>query len=301
MGRLPIFVANDKLNAGGVNLDNKKTGDFILTLRKAKNMTQKELAEKLNITDKAVSKWERGIGYPDITIVSKLANILDVTVNELLNGERTVEERTTCDIVESTLDYADKVSEQRNFKTLNIAIGFISLIFLISIFICILCDLVTSKTISWSIIPSCSIVLAWFIIIPIIRFKKNKWAISLLCLSILIIPFLWIIEKNTSSDGWLNSIGIPIAIVSLSYLWGVVYLFCYTKINRWYCVSIAFIIIPVLDIIIDIVLGRLLIDYFFLLTMLGAAIISLTFFYIGFWRKNKKKSIKDIEVEEENL
>lgn len=274
-------------------MDNKKTGDFILTLRKAKNMTQKELAEKLNITDKAVSKWERGIGYPDITIVSKLANILDVTVNELLNGERTVEEPTTCDIgdvVESTLDYADKVSEQRNFKTLNIAIGVISLIFLISIFICILCDLATSKTISWSIIPSCSIVLAWFIIIPIIRFKKNKLAISLLCLSILIIPFLWIIEKNISSNDWLNSIGIPIVIASLSYLWGVVYLFCYTKINRWYGVSIAFIMIPIVDIIIDIVLGRLLIDYFFLLTMLGAVTISITFFYIGFWRKDKKKS-----------
>jgi transcriptional regulator with XRE-family HTH domain len=297
-------MASDKLNAGGVNLDNKKIGDFILTLRKAKNMTQKELAEKLNITDKAVSKWERGLGYPDITIVSKLADILDVTVNELLNGERTVKESTICDIgdvVESTLDYADKVSEQRKFKTLNIAIGVISLIFLISIFICILCNLATTKTISWSIVPSCSIVLAWFIIMPIIRFKKNKWTISLLCLSILIIPFLWIIEKNTSINGWLNSIGIPIVIASLSYLWGVVYLFGYTKINKWYGVSIAFIIMPILDIIIDIVLGRLLIDYFFLLTMLGAVIISLTFFYIGFWRKNKKKSIKYIEVEEEDV
>jgi len=44
-------------------MDNKKIGTFILELRKSKNMTQRELAEKLNVTDKAVSKWERGLGY----------------------------------------------------------------------------------------------------------------------------------------------------------------------------------------------------------------------------------------------
>lgn len=291
MGRLPIFVRDDKLNTGGVEMDNKKMGNFISELRKAKNMTQKELAEKLNITDKAVSKWERGLGYPDITLVSSLADILEVTVNELLNGERTVEATVVCDvntIVENTLDYADKAALQRRFKTSNIFICAISLIFLISIFICVLCDLLISKTISWSIIPSCSMVLAWFIIIPLIRFEKNKWIISLSCLSLLIMPFLWIIEQNCSNKGWMIPIGIPIAIVSLIYLWGVVYLSCYTKINKWYVSSIATIFIPVFDLTIDIVLKQLLIDYSILLIILSAAIISFVFLCVGFVSKNRK-------------
>ncbi|MCL2051561.1 MAG: helix-turn-helix domain-containing protein [Lachnospiraceae bacterium] len=68
-------------------MDNKQTGALISRLRKAKNMTQKELAEKLAVTDKAVSKWERGLGYPDISILPLLASILGVTVEEILSGD----------------------------------------------------------------------------------------------------------------------------------------------------------------------------------------------------------------------
>ena len=53
-------------------------------------MTQKELAEKLNVTDKAISKWERGNGYPEITIIPELAKALEITVNELLSGEKRI-------------------------------------------------------------------------------------------------------------------------------------------------------------------------------------------------------------------
>ena len=70
-------------------MDNRQVGKFISRLRKSKGMTQKELAEKLDITDKAVSKWERGSGYPDISILPSLADILGVTVEEILSGNET--------------------------------------------------------------------------------------------------------------------------------------------------------------------------------------------------------------------
>jgi len=70
-------------------MDNKKMGEFILEMRKEKQMTQKNLAEKLNITDKAVSKWERGLSYPDISLLPSIAEALGVTTGELLNGEET--------------------------------------------------------------------------------------------------------------------------------------------------------------------------------------------------------------------
>jgi transcriptional regulator with XRE-family HTH domain len=67
-----------------------ETGKLICELRKMKNLTQKELANYLNVSDKAVSKWERGESYPEITIIPQLAGILEITVDELLNGKRKI-------------------------------------------------------------------------------------------------------------------------------------------------------------------------------------------------------------------
>lgn len=69
-------------------MDQVKIGKFISGCRKNKNLTQKQLAEKLNITDRAISKWETGKGMPEASIMLKLCNELDITVNELLSGER---------------------------------------------------------------------------------------------------------------------------------------------------------------------------------------------------------------------
>lgn len=65
-----------------------KIGKFIADCRKKKNLTQEQLAEKLYITDRAVSKWERGISLPDADKMLDLCNILDINVNELLSGEK---------------------------------------------------------------------------------------------------------------------------------------------------------------------------------------------------------------------
>ena len=69
-------------------MDVIKIGKFIADQRKNKKLTQEELAEKLLITDRAVSKWERGLSLPDADKMLELCNILDINVNELLNGEK---------------------------------------------------------------------------------------------------------------------------------------------------------------------------------------------------------------------
>lgn len=66
----------------------KQTGSFIAELRKQKNMTQKELADKLNVTDKAVSKWEREFGYPEVTTIPILAELLGVSASEIILGQQ---------------------------------------------------------------------------------------------------------------------------------------------------------------------------------------------------------------------
>lgn len=68
-------------------MDQIKTGKFIAECRKQKNLTQMQLAEKLNITDRAVSKWETGKSLPDASIMVELCDILNISVNDLLCGE----------------------------------------------------------------------------------------------------------------------------------------------------------------------------------------------------------------------
>ena len=74
-------------------MEKQTLGQKIAELRKAKNMTQLELANQLNITDKAVSKWERDISCPDINTFPKLAEILEVSVDELLQANSPKEEK----------------------------------------------------------------------------------------------------------------------------------------------------------------------------------------------------------------
>lgn len=69
-------------------MNQEAIGKFISACRKDKGLTQIQLAEKLNITNRAVSKWETGKSCPDASIMLKLCDILDITVNELLSGER---------------------------------------------------------------------------------------------------------------------------------------------------------------------------------------------------------------------
>ena len=69
-------------------MNNEKIGKFIAECRKEKSFTQFQLAEMLNITDRAVSKWETGRSMPDVSIMLELCKVLNISVNELLNGER---------------------------------------------------------------------------------------------------------------------------------------------------------------------------------------------------------------------
>lgn len=68
-------------------MDFKKTGQFIQIRRKEKELTQRQLADLLGISDKTISKWETGNGFPDFTLVPQLCQILEINVNELLSGE----------------------------------------------------------------------------------------------------------------------------------------------------------------------------------------------------------------------
>lgn len=107
----------------------QKTGAFIAKLRKESDMTQQELAEKLNVTAKAISRWETGKGYPDVTILPEIAKVLNVSVNEILNGDCCSKE-DAAEIAEKTIltvCHQATVDKRRNLR-LMITVIIISII-----------------------------------------------------------------------------------------------------------------------------------------------------------------------------
>ena len=91
-------------------MDQKKIGQLISKIRKEKNMTQKDLADKLGVTDRAVSKWENGRGLPDLSLIELLCKILGITLNEFFNGE-CIEESRIIPVAERNII---SVLEERN-------------------------------------------------------------------------------------------------------------------------------------------------------------------------------------------
>ena len=102
-------------------MDASYTGNKILQLRKQKNMTQKELADLLSVTDKAVSKWERGLNFPDLLTMEKIAQIFDTSVVELLGIEdysnRQVASEIT-DLANSEKQALLKIIRSRGWQTI---------------------------------------------------------------------------------------------------------------------------------------------------------------------------------------
>ncbi len=108
-----------------------KIGKFIAKRRKELNLTQMQLAEKLNITDRAVSKWERGIAMPDSSIMIPLCEILKITVNDLLSGEIVTMENYNKELEKNLLEMVKQKEESdKRLLTIELVLGIFSVLIL---------------------------------------------------------------------------------------------------------------------------------------------------------------------------
>lgn len=117
-------------------MDQEKIGKFISKVRKEKNITQEQLADKLHITNRAISKWENGICLPDVSIMMELCKILDISINDLFIGEKTKNNENSKKLEENILNLLKK-EELQNKKLMRyeLVIGSLSSItFIILIF-----------------------------------------------------------------------------------------------------------------------------------------------------------------------
>ena len=113
-------------------MDQIKIGKFIADCRKKKDLTQMQLAETLNVTDRAVSKWENGKSMPDSSIMLELCHVLDISVNDLLHGEIIMKESYDAKTEELLVEMTKQKQEaDRKMLSLEIVIGVLSVIVLL--------------------------------------------------------------------------------------------------------------------------------------------------------------------------
>ncbi len=109
-------------------MDQILTGKFISDERKRKGYTQKQLAEKIGVSDKTVSKWERGNGFPEVSLLLPLCNELDITVNELLCGERVSEEDYQKKAEENMVNLVKETQESKKKIILSVMVAVLAVL-----------------------------------------------------------------------------------------------------------------------------------------------------------------------------
>ena len=233
-------------------------GEFIAKCRREKELTQAQLAEKLNITDRAVSKWETGKSMPDSAIMLELCGILGITVNELLSGEKVS--------MESVENYQKKAEENlielkkrdENNLSKNMVVSIIfSAVFLIGIAVCAICDLAISGTFTWSLIPVSSIILAWVVSFPVTLLGKRGIAGGLAALSIFIFLYLYILSELVGVRA-VFSIGAAVSAVSVLYLWLIYAVFRRMKERKMQAVGITCLISIPFMLAVNMILSRMI-------------------------------------------
>lgn len=205
--------------------DKKKFGEYVLMKRKTMNMTQGELAEKLFVNPTTVSKWERGVSFPDITMIPAMCRELNITEHEFF---------TACDDHEAAVKELQAKRYQYGIKGLKLSLlaGY-----LLAIPICLISNLWVEHSVSWFYIVLVSILLSFSVthLYGILKKKgtRHKEVILLGVISGCVMLLLWTCEWYGDGD-WFVSIGLPIAVFELLLVWLGLILIRYTNWNVYF-------------------------------------------------------------------
>ena len=236
-------------------MDMQKIGSFIAEERKAKSLTQKELAAMLNITDKAVSKWERGLSLPDISMLNPLSECLGVSVSELLNGERNVTSTDSAIELDSVITYAQQSSHSKNTTFRRMVGTIFSIVMLLGIVVCMICNFAVTGALTWSLYPISSIIFVWAVTFPLIVHQQKGMLISLCSVTVLLCTFIWVLSRLTGV-GMVFVAGWRISAVIL-YLWIVYVTMKILRKRKWFAAGIAIFGGIILCIVINLIVSAL--------------------------------------------
>ena len=262
------------------------TGKFIANCRKEKGLTQAQLAEKLNITDRAVSKWETGKCMPDSSIMLELCNILDVTVNELLSGERLEMNHYQEKVNENLIELKRKDENNMNRNAVISIVYTVTMV--IGILVCCICDIAISGALTWSRITHSSIMFTWIATFPAILLGKKGVLISMVTMSVLIVPFMYILSVLIKSNEVFR-IGSVMSVITLIFLWILYFLFYRMKERKMLATGITFLVAIPFTFLINTVLSKLIgeppVDMWDILSVFILLVLAVAFLITDYARK----------------
>ncbi|MBR2640028.1 MAG: helix-turn-helix domain-containing protein [Oscillospiraceae bacterium] len=200
--------------------DKKTFGSFIKSKRIEKNYSQKELAEMLYVTEGAVSKWERGISYPDITLISDICRILDISEHEFITSSTDTSER-------------EMKRQAKNFRVIRGTWFWVPTIsYIAAAVICFICNLAVDHTLSWFFVVLAALVCAYSFIPTFTSFFESKKLLVFASTSYLsICLLLFVCAVYTKVFSWFVTACIGVLMgYALLFL---PILLSKTKLSRW--------------------------------------------------------------------
>lgn len=273
--------------------DRESTGHFLLELRRDKNLSQEEVAQALNVSEDDLTKWERGSKLPEMSQVQPLADLYNVTVNELLRGERySVDEPAPSehDVTQNILAYANNNMSEQFKRTRREWLIAITGVLAFVIVACIIIDLLSVNTITWSGIASVSILFAWGIILPLFFRLTTPVMSSLIAFSALIIPYLFLLNLVISTNNILLNVAIPITGIFLLYLWALYFIYKKMRLSLWRFLAIAaFGLVPVVIVVNLVISMQFNVPLFTIWNVLGIIILIGIGVGLIYWEREKLK------------
>ena len=237
-------------------MDNKKIGSFISEQRMLHNMTKSELALSLDLTEKDVSDWESGISSPDVSLLSKISDLLEVTIDELLNGERKNAVAKSLNSTVTSLVRNRRSKEEKCELARRIVLFSVTMAFLAGILASVIVDFAISEKLTWSLYPISSCVFAWLTIFPILKGGLKKTYASLLVFSVLVIPFLFSLSLILHATDLLWKLCLSTAIPSIIFLWIIFALFMILKNRKLLAAGIALIAAAPFELLMNYIISR---------------------------------------------
>ncbi len=207
--------------------DKRNFGKYIAEKRKEKGLTQEELANKLYVIPTTISKWERGVSYPDITVITNLCKELNISEHEFF---------TACDDEAMTKEKRE-VQKYRTIKKWLFNITNFG--YLIGIITCLICNLVIDHKISWFLIVLLGILISFSITSLPVYLKNNKYKFCKISAIVTILVYILLFIINYVNNGnWLLESYLIASFVFI-FLWISILICTFTKIALYYKISIS--------------------------------------------------------------
>ena len=231
-------------------MEDIQIGAFIRDRRLQLELTQQQLADKLGVTDKAVSKWERSVSYPDITILRELADALEVSVSELLAGKQDASPvpPEVEDVVLDTVTYAE-TARQKNSRWKSILFLVLSICCSIAALVCFIFFWITGWDRGWATNAIQSIAFGWAVCYPLLRTEKHPVRNAMVIASVFVYPLLWSLGAH---HAW----HLGIVVVSVAYAWAAYWIFQRYWRQKGVAIALILLLGGLLHVSINVMAGR---------------------------------------------